>query len=64
MIQRDVQPWDVQRALIKAASCRMQSNGRWRVIGTGIGGLPIAMSVAVEDEVIVMTILSEDDSDA
>jgi len=63
MIERGVQPWDIEHALVHVKACRLQRNGRWHVMGPAVDGNEIAMSVAIEEQVVVVTVVSEEDPD-
>lgn len=56
MQQRGVSFADVEHALLNAMQCRVQENGRWKLVSRDLDGDDLTLVVTVDDEVIVITL--------
>jgi Domain of unknown function (DUF4258) len=54
--ERNVRARDVRRALCSAALCKGQGEGTWKVTGPEADGDDLVLVVAIEGEVIVVTL--------
>lgn len=54
--ERGVRIADVRHGLANAAACKLQERGTWRVDAADRDGEPLAMAVAIEASVIVVTV--------
>lgn len=52
---------DLRHALEYAESCRLQPNGRWRVVGRDPDGDVLRLIVEFQDELLVMTVFRGDE---
>ena len=56
MKQRNIRIADIHNALTKAFRCSSQQNERWRVDGPDMDGDGLTLIVAIEDDLIVVTL--------
>lgn len=56
MQQRGVSFADVEYALLNATQCRVQENGRWKLISCDLDGDDLTLIAVVDDEVLVITL--------
>jgi hypothetical protein len=56
MQQRSVTFADVEHALLHATQCRLQENGRWKLVSCDLDGDDLTLIVVVDDEVLVITL--------
>lgn len=56
MRQRGVSFADVEHALLNATQCRVQENGRWRLVSCDLDGDDLTLIAVVDDEVLVITL--------
>lgn len=56
MQQRGVSFADVEHALLNATQCRVQENGRWKLVSCDLDGDDLTLIVFVDDEILVMTL--------
>ena len=56
MKERGARFSDVEHALVNAARCALQENGRWRVDGRDLDGDDITLVVVIEAGVVVVTL--------
>ncbi len=59
MRERGMTDRDLRRALMTATSCRLQPNGRWRVVSADLDGDAVDMIVVIDDGVIVVTLFDD-----
>lgn len=56
MQQRGVSFADVEHALLNATQCRVQDNGRWKLVSCDLDGDDLTLIAVVDDEVLVITL--------
>jgi hypothetical protein len=56
MQQRGVRFADVEYALLSATQCRVQENGRWKLVSCDLDGDDLTLIAVVGDEVLVVTL--------
>src|SRR5512132_177645 len=56
MAQRNVKPGDLRSALVSAASCKDQLDGKWKVTGPDLDGDTLDVVVVIEAGVLVVTV--------
>lgn len=56
MAQRNVKPGDLRSALVSAASCKDQLDGKWKVTGPDLDGDALDVVVVIEAGVLVVTV--------
>jgi hypothetical protein len=52
---------DLRHALERAESCRLQANGRWKVIGRDPDGDVLRVIVELHDDLLVITVYRGDE---
>lgn len=56
MAQRNLKPGDLRSALVSAASCKDQRDGKWKVTGPDLDGDALDVVVVIEAGVLVVTV--------
>lgn len=56
MAERGARFQDVRHGLKTATACRLQKNGRWHLLSTDMDGDELELIVAIDPDVLVVTI--------